>query len=341
MVSGSKVCGGEINISDSGTIFLETVATDKAVAAAVEDELNKRVCIETTKTETSNNETSSNETTSLPGVGIFINPAKTDEKNNIVQEKQSLAKNYFNTSDMTTLYPELFKILWESTLPCFSDGDKEHMLMGCEVAGVKVNCSDIFTRIPTDSGMCCALNTASALRASEYADLVSEMQETTATRQVEARVGRTSGLRLTLDLHSNSMSFGTLEKEYEAFSVFIGQPTEFPVVKERSIQLAPGHEHFLDLSAAVVSADHIRGLAAEDRRCYYSDEGNLTFYSNYTLTNCRLECAMLEVERQLGCIPWYLPKVSMVILKFLAQLYPRPPPPHPATLGLPGSSVSS
>ena len=73
---------------------------------------------------------------------------------------------------------------------------------------------------------------------------------------------------------------------------------------------APGHEHFLALSAAVVSADHIRGLAAGDRRCFYSDEGNLAFYTNYTLTNCRLECAILEVERQLGCVPWYLPKVS-------------------------------
>ena len=49
-----------------------------------------------------------------------------------------------------------------------------------------MNCSDIFKRIPTDSGMCCALNPGEALRASEYKNLVREMQEEgNATEEVE------------------------------------------------------------------------------------------------------------------------------------------------------------
>ena len=55
----------------------------------------------------------------LPGVDIFLNPAKADEKTNIVEAKQGIAKDYFNTSDMAELYPNLFRILWQSTLPCF------------------------------------------------------------------------------------------------------------------------------------------------------------------------------------------------------------------------------
>ena len=73
-------------------------------------------------------------------------------------------------------HPELFRILWYSTLPCFNEENKEeHMLLSCELAGRVVNCSDIFTRVPTDIGMCCALNVEKSLSASEYNTLVKEM----------------------------------------------------------------------------------------------------------------------------------------------------------------------
>ena len=106
---------------------------------------------------------------------------------------------------------------------------------------MKVNCSEIFKRIPTDTGMCCALNSGEALRASEYRDLVRDMQgDTEDVKEVKSQVGKMNGLRLALDLHSNSISFGSLDQDYNAFSLFIGQRAEFPVLKEKSLQLQPG-----------------------------------------------------------------------------------------------------
>ena len=107
-----------------------------------------------------------------------------------------------------------------------------------------MNCSDIFKRIPTDSGMCCALNPGEALRASEYRELVREMQgcEDKEVDEVKSQAGKMKGLRLVLDLHSNSVSFGSLEQDYDAFNVFIGQRAEFPILKEKSIQLQPGQK---------------------------------------------------------------------------------------------------
>ena len=106
---------------------------------------------------------------------------------------------------------------------------------------MKVNCSEIFKRIPTDSGMCCALNSGEALRASEYRELVRDMQgNKVGVKEVKSQVGKMNGLRLTLDLHSNSISFGSLDQDYNAFSLFIGQRAEFPVLKEKSLQLEPG-----------------------------------------------------------------------------------------------------
>ena len=89
--------------------------------------------------------------------------------------------------------------------------------------------------------MCCALNSGEALRASEYRELVRDMQgDKVDVKEVKSQVGKMNGLRLTLDLHSNSVSFGSLDQDFNAFSLFIGQRAEFPVLKEKSLQLQPG-----------------------------------------------------------------------------------------------------
>ena len=212
---------------------------------------------------------------------------------------------------MQTLYPELFRILWESTGPCFKEENiEEHMMLLCEVGGVEVNCSDIFTRVPTDSGMCCALNVEDSLRSSDYQSQVKEMQGHKKAKVVKSREGRRNGLKLTLDLHSNTVSFGSLDQQHNAFKMFIGEPAQFPMMRDKSIHLQPGREHFLDLSATVVSTNEIRGISPEARGCFFKDEGDLEFYKSYTFSNCRLEFMIKEAEKSHKCIPWYLPKVT-------------------------------
>ena len=55
---------------------------------------------------------------SLPKIDIFLNPKKKEEVGAISEEKKGVAKTYFEKSNMKKLYPKLFQILWESTLPC-------------------------------------------------------------------------------------------------------------------------------------------------------------------------------------------------------------------------------
>ena len=205
----------------------------------------------------------------------------------------------------------LLRLLWESTLPCFEEENKEeHMLLSCELAGMKVNCSELFTRVPTDNGMCCALNTDNSLKKSEYADLVKEMQEEKKTQGVKSQQGIRNGLKLTLDLHSNTVSFGTVDEQHNTFKMFIGEPAQFPMMRDKSLQVQPGREHFVDLSAKVVATNDIRHISPEARGCLFTDEGDLEFYKSYTFSNCRLECRIKEAEKKYKCIPWHLPKVS-------------------------------
>jgi len=104
------------------------------------------------------------------------------------------------------------------------------------------------------------------------------------------------------------VSFGSLDQQYSAFNLFIGRPAQFPMMRDKSIQLQPGREHFVDLSATVVSTNGIRDILPEARECFFTDEGDLEFYKRYTFSNCRLECGIKKAEHQLGCIPWHLPK---------------------------------
>ena len=39
-----------------------------------------------------------------------------------------------------------------------------------------MDCAGLFTKVPTDVGLCCALNTENILKQSEYGDLVNELQ---------------------------------------------------------------------------------------------------------------------------------------------------------------------
>ena len=60
----------------------------------------------------------------------------------------------------------------------------------------------------------------------------------------------------------------------------------------------------------MVTSEDIKSIVPEDRACYFEDEMDLTFYEEYTFLNCQLECAILEAEKIIGCIPWHLPKVT-------------------------------
>ena len=101
------------------------------------------------------------------------------------------------------------------------------------------------------AGMCCALNQEAVVRESPYGLMVSEMQgpEAGGRHKVPVTVGKKEGLRLTLDLHSNQASFGSVNEDYNAFRVYLGGPSEFPVLQERSLSLEPGQEHSLELTA--------------------------------------------------------------------------------------------
>ena len=92
-------------------------------------------------------------------------------------------------------------------LPCFpkdKSTEEAYMLRQCSWQGKVINCSDIFTPVVTDSGICCALNVESHLKESNYSRLVTTMQGQNQTRELlKAEPGIESGLQVIIDQNSD------------------------------------------------------------------------------------------------------------------------------------------
>ena len=127
----------------------------------------------------------------LPFIDIFLNPNRSAEKQEKIDHQKNVSREYFANLTSASIYPELFRLLWHSSLPCSPQPAlaEESLVKSCQVAGNKVDCARLFTKVPTDVGLCCALNTESILKQSEYGQLVDEMQleETADKVNYEAR----------------------------------------------------------------------------------------------------------------------------------------------------------
>ena len=91
--------------------------------------------------------------------------------------------------------------------------------------------------------------------------------------------------------------------------MFLGTPTEFPALKEKSYKILPGHGNIVEVTAyRVTSENSVKDLEPSERKCYFPDEYHLDFHVNYTYTSCKFECAIKVAESRMGCIPWYMPQ---------------------------------
>ena len=110
------------------------------------------------------------------------------------------------------------------------------------------------------------------LEPSNYSQLVREMQgKTTTTTERKISPGTGSGLHLILDQNSNRflillmcvqlffvifrISDGTVFTSLDGFRLFLGQPSEFPLLRSNHILLRPGLGHSVQVSASHVSTD--------------------------------------------------------------------------------------
>ena len=259
-----------------------------------------------------------------PNIDFLLNPqlkGKREEYEHYVMNK---LRNFFKERNSTQIYPNLFRLLWYTKTPCFDlfnmTGEHSHVLKYCEWAGEEISCENLFQAVPTDVGICCSFNFNSSLKETVYAKLISELKDKERmSRKVEndggnkdvlkGKVGFEMGLKVVVDSHSNIASPATINSDGNAFQVYIGNPSEFPFLRNRAVQIQPGHENHVEVSGIKISADPgIHSYNLDHRKCKFYEESDLVFHAGYSYTSCVVEFAMSIAVGDVQCVPWYMPQ---------------------------------
>ena len=94
----------------------------------------------------------------------------------------------------------------------------------------------------------------------------------------------------------------------QGFSAVVEERSKYPLIKERSFLITPGHTTFASISATSLDASEgIKSIDPEKRNCYFEDEFPLKVHQNYTKANCLLECYLEYAFSHMepACYPWY------------------------------------
>ena len=216
----------------------------------------------------------------LPNIDFLLNPKKKERREEYEDHVMMRLMNFFEERNSSILYPNLFRLLWYTKIPCFDlfnlTGDHAHVLKYCEFAGEAVPCEHLFQAVPTDVGICCSFNSNSSMKETIYANLIKDLKDEEMKKSddgieyereiMKGRVGSDMGLKVVIDSHSNIASPATISSDGNAFQVYIGNPGEFPFLRNRAIQVSPGYENHVDVSAIQIRSDpNIVSHSIEDR----------------------------------------------------------------------------
>jgi len=265
------------------------------------------------------------------------------------QNKLALAYMKAEMTDMlqrlnfTTAYDSVFKTLWYSSLPCFDirnitgfNNGASALLQYCEWKGMPISCSAIFTKFPTDQGMCCAFNMKAANEIyvkSTYRDKLQYMQKLDKeasflsstvpkyyvdNEEPKTIPGKNKGLILMLDAHSDWLAPGSMDGDFRVFTSFIESSGSFPLISHEGWHIKPGYNNIITLTSSIVNADeNMRSLKKQSRACFFSDENDgLKIHQKYSYLNCMFECTLFYTKSLVAkkynktCQPWFFPTSS-------------------------------
>ena len=223
-------------------------------------------------------------------------------------------KESFRKMNLDKSYKALFEILWYTQLPCFDVEnvtsefpDQYGMLKGCFWKDKEVPCSKVFDTFPTDQGMCCTFNMEKAekmFQNGKYTDMVQYMQTRDQNMSYDRKfdmpelfdliseAGRSKGLHVILDAHSNLLAGGSVPHDFDGFVAIIDSKNQYPMTARKSVLLRPGHNNFVSMSATKITSGNIQSIEPEKRNCFFSGERQMDIHNNYTQANCIFECQL-------------------------------------------------
>lgn len=262
-----------------------------------------------------------------PAFDILLNPDRANEMEQVQSEIKAKVGQLFSAMDFRSkqVHEIILAVLWFTGLPC------EKLLQTCVWKGRKIPCSLLFHLIPTDIGFCCSFNhdpLVTMLRNSSFANILQRIetkyqdltfgphvrnQKRYISYPFSPQAGKHNGLLVVLDMKSHDLKSTSVKQDFLGVQASVTPKNQFPMMNSNSFLISPGQETQVEITGKRLSAtDTLRNtLDPVERNCFFTDEYPLQLFSNYTMTNCWMECLMNLSKKALRqhetCIPWNFP----------------------------------
>ncbi|XP_039756675.1 pickpocket protein 28-like [Pararge aegeria] len=205
----------------------------------------------------------------------------------------------------------------------------------CKWNGKLRSCSNMFTTIFTETGLCYTFNTIGPVDMFRIDKLNSDyeyMPNLTRTRiknwtpqnsyllnapmdhtypERGSGAGAKAGLKLILSEDIKGMD-PDCKGMISGFKILLHHPTELPRLTQQYIRIPIYEEVTIAFKPKkIVTSNGLRMFPSERRQCYYTGEHNLKYFKLYTQTNCEFECLSNFTYARCDCVHYSMPQPTV------------------------------
>ncbi|XP_077285510.1 pickpocket protein 28-like [Arctopsyche grandis] len=232
----------------------------------------------------------------------------------------TLEKKMYNKSDFTN--NEAINLL-TSVAP-----DLNEMMVNCLIGTTLHNCSDLFTPILTQEGLCFTSNMLNAqelfrnemLEHYEYLKDIKKSEgwslgdgypknlpfKTYPTRGMGA--GTTTGITVVFKAYSKDLDY-LCRGPVQGFKVSLHTPVEMPQVSQQYFRVPLNQEVIAAVKPNMITtSEGLKSYNPKRRQCYFPNERKLRYYKVYTQNNCDLECLTNYTDFLCDCVTFSMPR---------------------------------
>ncbi|XP_037875388.1 pickpocket protein 28 isoform X1 [Bombyx mori] len=206
------------------------------------------------------------------------------------------------------------------------------VFLGCKWKDItKPNCSDLFSPIITEEGLCYTFNTLgndelfrtenlhSDYRYLEHENLVGSWsldggyEPNTPIETYPHRgsgYGAKSGLTMLLKAANLDLDY-LCKGPVQGFKILLHNPAELPRVSQQYFRSPLSQEVVVAVKPKMMTtSEGLRPYEAKRRLCYFPNERYLRYFKVYTQANCEMECLSNFTYTRCGCVHFGMPHDS-------------------------------
>ncbi|XP_015833908.2 pickpocket protein 28-like [Tribolium castaneum] len=279
----------------------------------------------------------------IPFPAVTICP-ETKTNRNIFNYTQILNKKFHeeNLTETENLYFEHMLLICNKFYPASGSNESTYgeeffdtistihpkfNIRQCKNQGQSYNCSQIFTPIFTEEGICFSFNMLD--RSEIFRENVIHYKNfhqfnKSSSWSIESGYGSNSGIwtypqRALLAGAKNGFSIQLISSKSnldflcrmgpQGFKVLVHSPASFPTPSQEYFRVPLDQTVIAEVQPTMINtSDSVRAYSKDRRRCYFQTERYLQYFKIYNKVNCEIECLANFTLDMCGCVNFFMPR---------------------------------